>query len=115
MIPDLRHGSSDKRINLVTYKEGQELAKTIKALFVETSALTQDGLKNCFQTAVSYVFKTVDAYNTSDLNSKLKHNPKLNPIVDVLLLKEIGLCLTEKCHVQLFMAGNFIIINNLTG
>ncbi|XP_059174204.1 rho-related protein racA-like [Physella acuta] len=76
---DLRRGSSDKLVNLVTYKEGQELSKTIKALFVETSALTQDGLKNCFQNAVELALNQKE--HTKKTKSLFSRKSKEEPIL----------------------------------
>lgn len=38
---------------MVSTEEGQELAKRLRMSFCETSSLTQTGLKECFNTAVS--------------------------------------------------------------
>ncbi|XP_021345146.1 rho-related protein racA-like [Mizuhopecten yessoensis] len=46
---DLRHTSSR---DLVTYEEGAKVAKDCGMRYKETSALTQEGLKDCFDTAI---------------------------------------------------------------
>ncbi len=39
---------------MVTYEQGAAMAKELGLQYVETSALTMHGLKECFDTAVSF-------------------------------------------------------------
>ena len=55
-VPDLRgkkDAASGPEKRCSTPEEGQAVATTIKAAYAETSALTQDGLKICFERVVS--------------------------------------------------------------
>lgn len=51
-VSDLRKGSETAR-RCVTTAEGQRVAKEHNVAYAETSALTQEGVKDCFNSAVS--------------------------------------------------------------
>lgn len=87
-LEDLR--SSSSREGMVSTKEGRELAGRLRISFCETSSLTQTGLKECFDTAVSLGVSIEGVANNNVSNKDMATNWQ-NTSLLVYIYRYVGL------------------------
>ncbi|XP_046584569.1 rho-related protein racA-like isoform X1 [Haliotis rubra] len=91
---DLRKGAGDE--TAVSYKEGSALAKTLRVNYYETSALAFKTILQCFEGAIKYGLKNLEAMKKQTVFRRFRKPMLLRPamppaaIVDLTPLPEIG-------------------------